>query len=117
MAAGIASKKSDMTANSYASTRRASQWSVRATAMYARFRQIVRTREIRYMSMPRIGVEMRRASSATIESSPNAEQARGELLSRAPLQIFAAIFVVAALVYSFPLGADALAASEAYSAR
>src|SRR5258708_27711994 len=52
---GIASRKSDMTSNSYASLRRGSQWSVRATAMYARFRHIVRTREIRYMSMPRIG--------------------------------------------------------------
>src|SRR5260370_12773749 len=62
------------------------------------------------------GVEMRRASSATIESSPNAEQSRRELLSRAPVQIFVAIFIVAALVYSFRLGADALGASEAYSA-
>src|SRR5260370_1717311 len=62
------------------------------------------------------GVEMRRASSATIESSPSAEQSRRELLSRAPVQIFVAIFIVAALVYSFRLGADALGASEAYSA-
>jgi uncharacterized membrane protein len=37
-------------------------------------------------------------------------------LSRRPLQIFAAILVVAGLIYSFHLGADALGASEAYSA-
>ena len=81
-----------------------------------RFRQIVRAREIRYISIPRIGVEMRRASSATIESSAHAEQSRGELLSRTPMRIFVAIFVVAALAYSFRLGTDSLGASEAYSA-
>jgi 4-amino-4-deoxy-L-arabinose transferase-like glycosyltransferase len=59
---------------------------------------------------------MRRASSAIIESSANPDQPRAELLSRAPLQIFAAIFIVAAIAYSFRLGTDSLGASEAYSA-
>ncbi len=66
--------------------------------------------------MREAGVEMRQAGSATIESSPRAEPSRRELLSRRPVQIFAGIFVVAALVYSFQLGADALGSSEAYSA-
>ena len=61
-------------------------------------------------------VEMRQAGSATIESSPRAETSREEFLSRRPIQIFVAIFVVAAIVYSFRLGTDALGASEAYSA-
>ena len=52
--------------------------------------------------------------SATIESPQRTEPSRREL-SR-PLQIFAAIFVVAAAAYSFHLGADSLGASEAYSA-
>src|SRR5579863_2964566 len=59
-------------------------------------------------------VEMRQAGSATSESSSHAEPSRAGL-SR-PVQIFAAIFVVAAFAYSFRLGADALGASEAYSA-
>src|ERR1700722_15493121 len=58
--------------------------------------------------------EMRQADSATIDSATIESPARREF-SR-PLQIFAAIFVVAALVYSFQLGADSLGASEAYSA-
>jgi uncharacterized membrane protein len=41
---------------------------------------------------------------------------RRELSSPAPLRIFAAIFIVAAIVYSFQLGSDALGASECYSA-
>src|ERR1700691_3450658 len=36
--------------------------------------------------------------------------------SRRPLEIFAAIFVVAGIIYSWHLGTDALGASEAYSA-
>ena len=71
--------------------------------------RIVRACEIRYMSMRR-GVEMRQAESASIESLPQTEP------SRRPVQIFAAIFVAAAIVYSFQLGTDALGASEAYSA-
>lgn len=59
---------------------------------------------------------MRQAGSATFESPPRAEPSRGGLSSIRPLQIIAAILVVAALVYSFRLGADALGASEAYSA-
>lgn len=63
---------------------------------------------------------MRQADSATIESSlvssRRAVPSGREILSRRPVQIFAAIFVVAALVYSFQLGTDALGASEAYSA-
>jgi uncharacterized membrane protein len=39
-----------------------------------------------------------------------------EAASRRPLLIFAAIFAAAAAIYSFHLGTDALAASEAYSA-
>jgi hypothetical protein len=75
----------------------------------------VRTREIRYISMPRSGVEMVRPSSAIIESSPVAESRR-KLFSPAPVQIFVAIFIVAALVYSFRISTDALGASECYSA-
>src|SRR5712671_5438722 len=78
-------------------------------------RGVVRTREIRYISMPRSGVEMVRPSSATIESSPVAESRR-KLFSPAPVQIFVAILIVAAIVYSFRIGADALGASECYSA-
>lgn len=62
------------------------------------------------------GVEMRQAGSASIESSPDAEPSRRELWSRRPLQIFAAIFVVAAIVYFYRLGTDPLGASEAFSA-
>jgi 4-amino-4-deoxy-L-arabinose transferase-like glycosyltransferase len=61
-------------------------------------------------------MEMRQAGSATLESPPRAEPSRDGLSSLRPVQVFAAIFVVAALVYSFRLGADALGASEAYSA-
>ncbi len=53
---------------------------------------------------------MTEAGSATIESSS------GGRSSRRPVQIFAAIFVAAGLIYSFHLGTDALGASEAYSA-
>src|SRR5271168_2030194 len=59
---------------------------------------------------------MRTAGSATIESSPRDEPARRELLSRRPMQLFGAVFVAAALVYSYRLGADALGGSEAFSA-
>jgi Dolichyl-phosphate-mannose-protein mannosyltransferase len=59
-------------------------------------------------------VEMRQAASATIEPSTRAEPTHREF-SR-PVQIFAAIFVLAAIVYSFHLGTDALGASEAFSA-
>jgi uncharacterized membrane protein len=59
---------------------------------------------------------MRTAGSATIESSPREEPARRELLSRRPMQLFGAVFVAAALVYSNRLGADPLGASEAFSA-
>ncbi len=48
--------------------------------------------------------------SATIKSLS------GDRSARRPLEIFAAIFVAAGLIYSFHLGADALGASEAYSA-
>jgi 4-amino-4-deoxy-L-arabinose transferase-like glycosyltransferase len=68
------------------------------------------------MSSAERGMEMKQAGSATFESSPRAEPSRGALSSLRPLQIFVAIFVVAALAYSFRLGADALGASEAYSA-
>ncbi|HSU91982.1 MAG TPA: glycosyltransferase family 39 protein, partial [Sporolactobacillaceae bacterium] len=78
-------------------------------------RGVVRTREIRYMSMREAGVEMPRPSSATSESSPIAESRR-KLFSPAPVQIFIAIFIVAAIVYSFRIGTDALGASECYSA-
>ncbi len=53
---------------------------------------------------------MTEAGAATIESSA------GDRSSRRPLEIFAAIFVAAGLIYSFHLGTDALGASEAYSA-
>ncbi len=53
---------------------------------------------------------MTEAGSATIE--PLA----GDRPSRRPLEIFAAIFVAAGLIYFFHLGANALGASEAYSA-
>ena len=46
----------------------------------------------------------------TIEASSSIRPSRG------PLRIFAAVFVIACLIYSFHLGADALGASEAYSA-
>lgn len=80
------------------------------------FDVIVRACEIRYMCRGQL--EMRQAGSATIESSP--ARSRGAAPSRAGLsravQIFAAIFAVAAIIYSFRLGTDALGASEAYSA-
>jgi len=50
------------------------------------------------------------AGSATIESLA------GDRSARRPLEIFAAVFVAAGLIYSVHLGADALGASEAYSA-
>ena len=53
---------------------------------------------------------MTEAGSATIESLS------GDRPSRRPLEIFAAIFVAAGLIYSFHLGANAFGASEAYSA-
>jgi hypothetical protein len=53
---------------------------------------------------------MSEAGSATIESS------FGDRASRRPLEIFAAIFVAAGLIYSFHLGTNALGASEAFSA-
>lgn len=53
---------------------------------------------------------MTEAGSATIESLS------ADRPSRRPLEIFAAIFVAAGLVYLFHLGANALGASEAYSA-
>ena len=53
---------------------------------------------------------MTEAGSATIESLS------GDRPSRRPLEIFAALFVAAGLVYLFHLGANALGASEAYSA-
>ena len=53
---------------------------------------------------------MRQAASASIESLPHTES------SRRPIRIFVAIFIAAAIVYSFRLGTDALGASEAYSA-
>jgi len=57
---------------------------------------------------------MRPAGSATIEPPARAEPSRRELSRQ--LQIFAAILAVAAIVYSFHLGAASLGASEAYSA-
>src|SRR6266481_9789666 len=107
MTSGIASKKSDMTVDSYASTRRGSQWSGRAASCARAKSAISRCREA--------GVEMPRPSSAISESSPVAESRR-KLFSPAPMQIFVAIFIVAALVYSFRIGTDALGASECYSA-
>src|SRR5271168_5005061 len=59
-------------------------------------------------------VEMRQAASATIEPSTRAKPTHREF-SR-PVQIFVAIFVVAAIVYSFRLGTAALGSSEAFSA-
>lgn len=59
---------------------------------------------------------MREAGSATIESSPRAEPSRWNQSSLRPTKIFIAIFGVAAFVYSYRLGADALGASEAFSA-
>jgi len=53
---------------------------------------------------------MTEAGSATFASLS------GDRPSRRPLGIFAAIFTAAGLIYSFHLGADALGASEAYSA-
>ncbi len=53
---------------------------------------------------------MTEAGSATIESLS------ADRPSRRPLEIFAALFVAAGLVYLFHLGANALGASEAYSA-
>jgi len=53
---------------------------------------------------------MTEAGAATIESLS------GDKSPRRPLETFAAIFVAAGLVYSYHLGANALGASEAYSA-
>jgi len=53
---------------------------------------------------------MAEAGSATIESLS------GDRSPRRPPEIFAAILVAAGLIYSFHLGANALGASEAYSA-
>ena len=61
-------------------------------------------------------VEMTQAASATFESLPATETPRRRLWSRRPVQIFALIFVVAAIAYSSHLGTDALGASEAFSA-
>jgi len=58
---------------------------------------------------------MRQADSLTLES-PRAEASRWELSSLRPTTIFVAIFSVAAIIYSYRLGADALGASEAFSA-
>jgi hypothetical protein len=59
---------------------------------------------------------MKQAGSETIESSPQTETPVRGLMSRRPVQIFAAILVMAAIVYSSRLGTDALGASEAFSA-
>ncbi|HLX06177.1 MAG TPA: glycosyltransferase family 39 protein [Candidatus Binatus sp.] len=77
---------------SYASSRRDSQWTNRAAGTATRPTS-ARTeedcaREIRYINS----------------------------VSRRPIEIFAAIFVAAGIIYSFHLGTDALGASEAYSA-
>ena len=73
--------------------------------------KIVRAREIRYISRwGGKGILMTEAGFATIESLS------GDRSSRRPLEIFAAIFVAAGLIYSFRLGTNALSASEAYSA-
>jgi hypothetical protein len=59
---------------------------------------------------------MRQAGSATIESSPRTEPSRPELSWARPGTIFIAVFGVAAIIYSYRLGADALGGSEAFSA-
>jgi dolichyl-phosphate-mannose-protein mannosyltransferase len=58
---------------------------------------------------------MRRAGSA-IDSSLRAEPSHRELSWPRPIQLFSAIVVVTALIYSFRLGTDPLGASEAFSA-
>jgi hypothetical protein len=58
------------------------------------------------------GIATAESAPATIEVSLSSSLRP----SRRPLQIFAAIFVVAGIIYSFHLGTDALGASEAYSA-
>ena len=73
--------------------------------------KIVRAREIRYISREADkGILMTGEGSATIESLSR------ERWQRRPHEIFALIFIAAGLIYSYHLGADALGASEAYSA-
>src|SRR5271154_4729618 len=98
---GAASRNSDMIVNSYASTRRDSQSCAREKSA----------------SMSCASwVEMTQAASATFESLPPTETPRRGLWSRRPVQIFALVFVVAAIAYSSHLGTDARGASEAFSA-
>ena len=59
-----------------------------------------------------MGIATAESAPATIEVSLSSKLRP----SRRPLQIFAAIFIAAGVIYCFHLGTDALGASEAYSA-
>jgi hypothetical protein len=61
-------------------------------------------------------VKIARAKSAISRAVADNRIPTAERLSRRPIEIFAAIFVAAGLVYSFHLGTDPLGASEAFSA-
>lgn len=61
-------------------------------------------------------MKIARAKSAISRAVADNVIPMAERASRRPLEIFAAIMVVAGLIYSIHLGADALGASEAYSA-
>src|ERR1700685_2260173 len=64
----------------------------------------------------RNGMKIARAKSAISRAVADNRIPMAARASRRPLEIFAAIFVAAGIIYSFHLGTDALGASEAYSA-
>ncbi|HXM88822.1 MAG TPA: glycosyltransferase family 39 protein [Candidatus Acidoferrum sp.] len=64
----------------------------------------------------RNGMKIARAKSAISRAVADNRIPIAARASRRPLEIFAAIFVAAGIIYSFHLGTDALGASEAYSA-
>src|SRR5208282_1833220 len=109
---GTDSRNSDMIVNSYASTRRDSQWTARGgvRACANRGRSCARAKSAISRAGAGKGILMTEAGSATVESLS------GDRPSRRPLEIFAAIFVAAGSIYFFHLGTDSLGASEAYSA-
>ncbi len=59
---------------------------------------------------------MRQAGPATVETSSRTQSSLREFFSRRPVQLFGAILVVAAFVYSYRLGADALFGAESFAA-
>ena len=101
-----------MIVDSYASTRRDSQWTVRRRRQGMRERRkVVRTREIRYISRGSgKGILMTEAGSATAESD------RAHRPSRRPSRSSRRSWSPQDLSICFHLGTDALGASEAYSA-